>query len=255
MIKSIDELIKSGDYPPIFLMFGEENFLLEEAYEKIIAELCNSESSKFNFDLVDCDTAGINKDELLSTIIDMCNSFPFMTDRRVVVVKRFDKLFEGKRSKKKDLSSPLGRYLDSPQPTTVLILLANVDSLNGISKDISNPKKKKAAEKKIESVKFPFNFIMQHYEWLEFPKVWESELSSWILNRIKQNGKQISQESAELIIAQSSPSLRDLNNEIEKLLLYVKDKSEISIDDVNFIVGASRKFNVFELQKDIGKRN
>ena len=38
-------------------------------------------------------------------------------------------------------------------------------------------------------------------------------------------------------------------------MIYIQDKESISIEDVNSVVGASRKYNVFELQKAVGERN
>jgi len=35
MIESLDSLLKNKDYPSILLMFGEEEFLLDEALHKL----------------------------------------------------------------------------------------------------------------------------------------------------------------------------------------------------------------------------
>jgi DNA polymerase-3 subunit delta len=49
-------------------------------------------------------------------------------------------------------------------------------------------------------------------------------------------------------------SLRSLDGEIAKVLLYIGDRKQITEDDVLAAVGASRGFTVFDLQRAIGTR-
>jgi DNA polymerase-3 subunit delta len=48
--------------------------------------------------------------------------------------------------------------------------------------------------------------------------------------------------------------LREVQNEIDKLFIYVGDKNSIDVDDVNSVVGMSKQYNVFELQKAVGQK-
>ena len=61
MIESIDTLIKSRDFPHVFLLFGEENFLLEEAYDKLIKTLCPDENSKYDLEVFAAQESDIEK--------------------------------------------------------------------------------------------------------------------------------------------------------------------------------------------------
>jgi len=92
------------------------------------------------------------------------------------------------------------------------------------------------------------------YEWIEFSKVWESSFSSWVLKRFKEKGKEIGSDAVEFLVANTTPTLRDLNSEIDKINLFTGDRKTISYDDVANVAGCSRVHNVFELQKAIGKR-
>lgn len=239
MIESIDEIIKSGNTPSVLLMFGEEELLIEESLHRLIKHLCPTENDLYNFD-------SVSADEVTQDVAaNICAAFPMMGDRRVVVVKNFDKYFSG-RAKKADKASPMTRYILNPSPSTVLILIAELDGYSGKQKDKS---------KKFESAKPPFNTIFEKHEWIEFSKIYESNYSSWVVQRVKKAGKLISPEAAELLVAQNPPSLRDLSNEIQKLCIYADSKKEISLDDVTAVSGSSRSHNVFELQKAVGDRN
>lgn len=89
---------------------------------------------------------------------------------------------------------------------------------------------------------------------MEFPKLYERELPSWITKRVQTYGRDITPDATEYIIAQVGSSLRDIANEIEKVITFVQDKKKIAAADVMSVVGASRQYNVFELQKAVGER-
>ncbi len=247
MIQSIDELFDSQALPKVLLMFGAEDFLLEESLNKLIKYVNKTEYDSYNFDMLDADETNAD------TIANICSSFPMMSERRVVIVKRFDKLFTG-RAKKTDKNSSIARYLSNPSPTTLLVLVADIDSLAGLASMYSGKQKDKA-QKKIDSAKFPFDIILKNHEWIEFPKVYDSQYPGWVARRFKNLGKSISDKAVQLLVAQSAQSLREINNEIEKLVLFTEGKSSISEDDVLAVSGSGRTFNVFELQKSISAKD
>ena len=249
MLETIDTILKTKNFPPVLLMFGEEDFLLEEAYQKLVQAIEEEGVSGFNQDLVDAEETPAE------AVVEMARAYPMMSERRLVVVKNFEKYFSGRASKSAAEKSPFQKIFASPPPSTVLVLRGNIPELNGITALLKNPKQRDKAEKKLKSLKFPYNLILETCEWIEFPKVAERELPSWLAARLKSFGKEISPEGAELLVAQAGNSLRDLSNEVDKLRTYVQHRKKITLDDVNAIVGASRAHNVFELQKAVGNRD
>ncbi len=244
---SVDSIIKSGKVPSILLIFGEEEFLIEEAVAKLTKFLCPTELSLYDYDLLD------GEDTSQMVIAGKAQSYPMASERRVIVVKRFEKLFSGK-SKKPEKNSPLAAYFNNPSPMTVLVLAAQTDTLAGISNSIKSIKLDNS-DKQIEKAKFPYNVLLSKYEWIEFPKIYESNYPTWMNQRIKSFGKTIDPEALALLLAQTPPSLRDINNEIDKIVLYLQDRKNITLNDVTNIAGSSRAFNVFELQNAIGLKD
>ncbi|MBI5323996.1 MAG: DNA polymerase III subunit delta [Ignavibacteriae bacterium] len=248
---NFEQLLASNDFPPIIFLFGEEEFLLEEAYTKLINRLCPDENSRYDLEILDFEES--KSSAAVENLIRSCNSLPFISPRRVVVVKRFENAFSGRLSAKSEEYERLSKYLNNPQKTTCLIIRSQDEKLKGFSSAKSGKGKDKL-DKLIKDAKFPYNILLDKHTWFEFPKVYESELSSWVNRRFKEIGKKIEPNAVEMLISQSNPNLRDINNEIEKILLYIDEKEEITLDDVTFIVGSSRVYNIFELQKAIGKR-
>lgn len=249
MIDKIDGIFKKERLPAVLLLFGEEDFLLEDSLKRLIKKLETSSKPTFSIDIFD--GADISQNDLVS----VCASYPMLTDYRAVTVRHFDKMFSGRTGKKQEEKSALAKYLKNPSESAILILEADEDSLNGLAAMHRGSAQKEKAEKKISSAKFPYNIILANHEWLEFPKVYESDFASFITSRFKREGKTISEEAIELLIAQTPPSLRDLASEIDKLCLFVGDKNTVTVDDVHSLVGATRNYNVFELQKAVGERN
>ncbi len=248
MIESIDNIISTGAFPPVLLMFGEEEFLLEEAYNRLVDAAVDKETGAFNFDVLE------GSDITPETIVEMCSAFPMMAERRVVAVKHFEKLASG-RSSKAEQTSPLARYFAAPSPTTVLVLLASVSDLNGITSALGNTKQKAKGEKKLKNAKFPYNILLNKCAWVEFPRLYDRDIPSWVARRFKRHGREITPDACELLIAQAGTSLRDLHNEIEKILIYVQNKPKITRDDIMHLIGASKTYNIFELQKAVGLKN
>ncbi len=247
MIDNIEKLFKT-ELPPVLIIFGAEEFLIDNAYEKIKDHVLKNSINEYDNDNFDGDSASIDK------IVDSCRSYPFVSEKRFVIVRNFDKLFSGKTSKKSKDSSPFVKYIENPQPTTFLLIISQFDKLNGLSKQYESEKDTKF-NKTISKLSSPYSYILQKAEWIEFPKLNEKSYGRWVSNRLKTLGKEIDPEALELLVSHSTSSLRILNNEIIKLVDFTYDKNRIDIDDVTNIVGISKTNNVFQLQKAIGRRD
>ena len=248
MFNSINDLLKGSGSYPVILLFGEDEFAREEAQNLLVKKFVATEDDKFNFDVFD------GEDTQLSHLVDLCRSYPMMSDKRVVLVKRFEKMFSGRASKKIETSSPLSFYLNSPSDTTILILVASIDGVKDVYKSYK-ASGKDIFPKKLATIKFPYNQIISKFGWMEFPRVYESEYPRWTEARIRSYGKTIQPEALEILVSRTKQTLRDLSNEIDKLILATEHKKEITLKDVSFLTGSTREYTVFELQKAIANRD
>ena len=249
MLVNLNDIINHTELPPIVFIFGEEDLLIENAVDALLKKVLVNDTDRFNFDTFDGDDSSSD----IATVIDVCRSYPMMSAKRVVLAKRFEKYFSGRASKKIE-QSPLSKYLENPSPDTFLIITSELEAAKDISKFIKEGKNQIVA-KKIASLKYPFNYLLENHQCIEYPKIPESEYPKWIINKFKQLGKSINENAAQLIAAHCRQTLRDINNEINKLDTFTIDKKSISEDDVLMLVGSTREYNVFELQKAIGERN
>jgi len=227
---SLETAIAHRTFDPVYFLFGDEEFLIDEALERMLAAAVSEGMRGFNLDvLYGAEVSTID-------ILERASAYPLMTERRVVVVREIDRTFVLRG--KPDGDSPFARYLRSPSDTTLLIMTA-------ASSDFLVRGKAKG----------PYDLLIGNTTSVHFKKVYDREIPSWVASRVRSRGREISPEAVELFITYVGNSLRILNNEIEKLFTFIEDRKKITAEDVRAIVGASRVYNVFELQKAIGLRN
>jgi DNA polymerase-3 subunit delta len=242
------ETILSGDFPPVLLIFGEERFLLDDAFDKLISKLIPDEQARFDYEKLD----GNETD--FSSVVDACLSYPFVSPKRVVVISNFESL-AGKPSAKENIHLGFDKYLDNPQPTTCLILKADISSLNGISYELKNSRRKVKAEKKLKGLKFPYGKLFEKYNCIEYPKFRESAYHNWVAKRFEMLNRKVEHDVIELLLAQTNSDLREIDQEIRKVVSMVSKEEKIKTEDVARSLGTSHIYNVFELQKAVGRRN
>lgn len=228
--ESFSTSVRHDKIDPIYFLFGEEDLLIEESLDMLVEKTVDASTRSFNFDTL------FGSETTYPDLVERANAYPLMADRRVVVVKEVDRLISMRG--KPDATSPFMRYLESPAPTTVLVMTAATG-------DFMTKGKPKA----------PYNTIIEHASSVQFKKIYDRELPSWTSDRIKVKGKEITPEAVELFVGYSGSSLRVINNEIEKLFTFVEDRKRITAEDVRSVVGTSKLYNVFELQKAIGAKN
>ena len=81
--------IKQNSFDSIYLFYGQEYYLIDNAVNLFRAGL-NESMLDFNLDIID--GKEVQLDQLLSSI----ETFPFMDERKVVIVKDFE-IFTGSR--------------------------------------------------------------------------------------------------------------------------------------------------------------
>jgi DNA polymerase-3 subunit delta len=221
--------VKNKKFSPVYIFYGNEEFLIEESIKAILENALDSGLRDFNFDVV------YGNEIDLQGLLSLLFLLPVMSPKRVVVMRNAEKFFSKiSRSKKAKDEEAFINYLKKPNPDTIFVIVLNEPDF----------------EKEIYKKVFDLGTVVD----LKAPYDWQ--IPSWIAKRVKERGKDITGDACKLLQAYVGNSLRDLENEITKLLIFVgDDKKVIDVEDVKQVVGLSRSFTVFDLQKAIGERN
>ncbi len=218
---SFQEIVKTlqqKKFSNLYLIHGEEYFLIDEVVDILITEALPEAAKSFNLDLID----GENTDA--KDIVSFVSAFPMMSAYRIVVVRNFD------RVENKEILLTL---IERPVSTTIAVFICN------------KPDFRQKIYKSLQS-----NGIV-----IEFKKLYDQDISVWITRRINLLGKKITPRACQLLQSYVGRSLQEIKNEIEKVLIYIGDRSTIEVDDISEVVGLIKNFTIFELQKAIGQKD
>lgn len=138
--------------PPVWLVKGTDELLRERVLDELVTELLGEDDRSFALEEItvpgrasdDPDTPGgaEGREQAVAAVLNAAGSPPFMTSRRIVVVRDVGALTAAD-------AEPLVRYLDDPLDTTVLVLVAGGGTMApGITKKL---KELKAPERAPES--------------------------------------------------------------------------------------------------------
>src|SRR5258707_8580878 len=91
--------------------------------------------------------------------------------------------------------------------------------------------------------------------WSADDRDWANQAEAWGRKALRERGKEISEEALAELISRVGPNARQLDNEVEKLALYVGDRQAIEIDDVAAICTRNKTARAFALGDALGDRD
>lgn len=195
----------------IYVIVGEEKSLVNAECEKLLESELTPEQRATG--LFNADPSEVSATEVL----DELRTLPFLTERRVVLVKGADKFV----SENREL---LEKYFDTPCPTGILILTVS-----------SWPARTNLA-KKLLSVGKLIN--------VEQPKRWQLPRRLMQYAREAHN-KNISESATELLVELTGDELGRLYSEVDKLALFAQNEKSITEQHIESLTGHNRIFNAF----------
>lgn len=218
--------LKSGVYRPVYYLMGEEGYFTDRITGYIMDNALTEVERDFNL------TVYYGLDTDIDTIVTAAKRFPMMAERQVIVVKEAQML--------KNLDSLLF-YLQSPQPTTVLVFAHKNGSID--------KRKKVATELERTGVV------------LDSKKLRDDQLPSFINSYLREKGLVADNKSVLMMKESIGADLSRLAGEIDKLAIALpQGEKAITPELVEEHIGISKEYNNFELQnalvnKDILKAN
>jgi len=227
-----DEIInelQNKIYRPVYFLMGEESFFIDEITDFISNHLLNDIEKEFN------QTIAYGRDIDLATLISYAKRFPMMANYQVVIIKEaqnIKNLIPESNEKDKHL---LEAYIENPLKSTILVICYKYKTID----------RRKSFAKLVEK-----NGILFNSE-----KLFENQLPAWIQSFLKKRNYTIRPEAAVLLSEYLGSDLSKIANELSKLAINVAEGTEITPIHIEQNIGISKDFNVFELQRALGKKD
>jgi DNA polymerase-3 subunit delta len=213
----------------LYILRGEDDYSRRQALNEILKSASDSLSAGSNVTYID--GASVTTNELMMA----CQTVPFLSDKRVVVVSHLLDRFEpkekaagSKKSAKSDEGTKewqqfaeIGKSLPD---TTILVFIDDA---------ISN-----------KNLLFPV--ISENAKVMAFPPISNREIPQWIRRKVEHSGGKISVQASEYMAKMVGNELWTLSNELDKLLAYTGGRP-IEEQDIKTLVTHAQETSIFAL--------
>lgn len=211
---------KKKKFKTVYWFEGEEDFYIDQLVNNAEKEILSDEEASFNLSVF------YGKDANWADVVNACMKYPMFSDKQVVILKEAQQL--------KDIDK-LEAYIDKPLSSTIFIVAHK--------------------EKKVDGRSKLAKLLKEKGEVLTTKKMYDNELPSWTQEFIEKKGYQPTQKAIHLLVDHIGNDLSRIANEVDKVILNLGKRKNITEDDIEEFVGISKEYNVFELQNAVGKKN
>ncbi|MDD6667119.1 MAG: DNA polymerase III subunit delta [Lachnospiraceae bacterium] len=217
----IESDLNRGTYHHLYLLYGDEPYLKRTYKHKLVRKLVRPDD-QMNFSHYQ----GKDVDE--KAIMDQADTLPFFADFRVILIEDSN-FFKNKHDAFAD-------YIKKGIPETTIFIFVEsaVDKRNSCFKAI------------VKS---------EDCQPVLFETLKERDLMTWIGNRLKKAGKKMRRQAWEDFHTRTGESMDQMDTEFEKLLSYVGDRPEITVEDVDSICAGQAEAKVFDMISAISEKN
>ena len=220
--KQLIEELKKGVFKPVYLLTGEENYYIDVVSNYFEEEVIDPSMRDFD------QTVVYGRDVDMATVVSTVKRYPMMSPVHLVLVKEAQDIDIRQWDR-------LAAYLQQPSDRSVLVLCYRHKKLD----------KRSAVYKAIDKVGVVY----------ESPRIYDNQVPSWILREVAAHGYTITDKAAAMMAENIGVDLGKIANELSKLYPLLPQGGTITEQLVEDQIGISKDYNVFELQKAIGRRD
>ncbi len=207
----------------VFLIVSSCPYERKKVVEKITAAI-RSREGKIDFQTQDGSLGDVQE------AVDSLNTASLFSGKQVLYLDGIDKL-------KKNALAPLADYVVAPSPFAYLLLGAN--SAKSLTELYAKGKKELIACDLSEE------------------KPWDRKdrLKRTLADYTLKEGKRISGDALEYLLENVGLNLPGLEQELEKLIIYAAERSELGIQDVHALCAAQKSLTLWQLAEAIAWRD
>lgn len=218
--KKILDKLKAKKFDPVYVLQGEETYYIDLIANYIEANALQESEKSFNQVIL------YGKDAPVNVILTNAKRFPMMADKQVVIVREAQDIPDLQREMGAKL---LLDYFNKPVPSTILVLCHKYKTLD----------KRKELGKKVDLLTTSASF----------KKPYENQLVDFVQSYLLDKEFKMEENAVRVLTEYVGNDLNRLANEIDKVLTGAEKGELISASKVMSLVGISREYNIFELQK------
>lgn len=163
-------------------------------------------------------------------LIIQCQTYPFLSDYRVIVYENPSFIFDSKLLDAKQ-QQVLVDYLSNPVETTVLIIVIN---------------------KTVNSNSLIYKKISKYFKIEKFDKLSQNDFEKLVRDDLKTNSVNISKDALDLLLSRLDNDVEKYKNELNKLLTY---GTKLDYQDIDYLINQPIENDIFKLTSAINQND
>lgn len=208
-MQTLNEDIKTKQFKPVYLIYGEEDFLKQSYKKKLKEAITGDDTMNYNY----FEGKGVDVGELIS----LADTMPFFSGKRLIILEDSG-FFKG-------ASEELAEYIPNIPETACLIFVENaVDKRGRLYKKVKD--KGYAAEMKRQDA---------------------SQLARWAGTILAQNGRRITSATMNLFLERVGDDMEHIRTELEKLISYTMGNDVVTSEDVKAVTTVQVTNRIFDM--------
>ena len=208
-MQTLNQDIKEKSFKKIYLLYGDEPFLVGSYKKKLREAITGGDTMNFNY------FEGKNPD--VKEIISLADTMPFFADRRLILVDGSGFF--------KSAQEELAAYLPQMPDTTCLVFAeSEVDKRNRLYK-------------RVKELGYA----------AELNKQDTAQLMRWAAGILGRDGRKISRPVMEYFLERTGDDLETIRMELEKLVCYTRGRDVITKEDVDAVGTVHVTSRVFDM--------
>lgn len=212
----INEDLKTKQFKPVYLLFGEEAFLKNSYKKKLKEAIAGDDTMNYNY----FEGKGLDMNELIS----LADTMPFFSDKRLILVE--DSGFF------KTAADALTDYLPNMPDTTCLVFVEEAVDKRG------------RLYKRVKELGHAAEMTRQD----------SGRLSRWAGTVLAQNGRKITASTMNLFLERVGDDMENIMMELEKLISYTMGSDVITAEDVEAVTTVQVTNKIFDMVNAIVTR-
>lgn len=207
-------------FKPVYWLEGEEDYFIDKIVHYAEHNILTESEAGFNL------TVFYGRDADWTQVINACKRYPMFAERQVVLLKEAQHM--------RDIDK-LESYISQPLSSTIFVVSYK--------------------EKKVDGRTQLAKLLKTKAELFTTKKMYDNALPEWTNELVKSKGYTISQKAVLLLVDHIGNDLSRIDNEIDKMLVNLGTRTNITEDDIEKYVGVSKEYNPFELQSAMAAKD
>src|SRR5690348_3036328 len=224
---------------PGYVLIGDEVFFRDQCRQALLQHLVPADLRDFS--LHDLDLAEVS----VAEVLDRARTPSLMAPFQVFFIRGVKNLYT--RGSHAEEFAAIQAYFKDPNPAAVLIFIADHISIPADVRRMDMQDKDRCDRIR--------ETLGEYCGLVELARVDETDGMRWVIEHAQKEGVKVDQDASRELVDALGADMMLVSRELEKLILYVGEKKQITLGDVETMVLAAKQRSLYDLTDAISAKD